>query len=272
MKQAQWNLRGWFLSLAATLLLVAQPAAETAVAPVLKPGEGFAITLGDGEVRTYGEAKQEAPMGSLSKLVWMRLEGAEWTGKGVSFKCAGKAGAFACWKLDGHGRLDVGKALQADCDLAFLFWIADAQTNWKKEYGEAAARYRMEEIFAPFLGRRLPLGEALPPLTAAWVGQGDLLRTSPEAFLLWLMEPQQSEVVTFGKRFLAGQWVEMKELFGKEGWWFKTATATVPGEPAATSAWVAGGNGSTIVVLHLPRGRGQEEGLTRIREILRLKK
>jgi hypothetical protein len=129
----------------------------------------------------------------------------------------------------------------------------------------------MEEVFLPFLGRRLPPGDNLPPLTAAWVGDGDLLRTSPEAFLRWLMEPEQTEVVNFGKRFLAGNWVEVKELFGKEGWWFKTGTAPVPGEPSATSAWVAGGNGSTLVVLHLPRGKGKQEGLTRVREILRLK-
>ena len=87
----------------------------------------------------------------------------------------------------------------------------------------------------------------------------------------WLMEPEQDQVVTFGKRFLAGTWVEVKELLGKEGWWFKTGTAPVPGEPSATSAWVAGGKGSAIVVLHLPRGRGKQEGLIRIREILGLK-
>ncbi len=272
MVQARWNARALLLSLTATLLLTAQPAPETPAAPALKPGEGFAITLGDGEVRAYGEAKREAPMGSLSKLAWMRLEGSEWISKGVSFKCTGQGGPFKCWKPEGHGRLDVGKALQADCDLAFLFWIADAEIRWKTEYGEAAARYRMEEIFSPFLGRRLAVGDTLPALTTAWVGEGDLLRTSPEAFLRWLMEPQQSEVVTFGKRFLAGQWVEIKELFNKEGWWFKTATAPVPGEPSATSAWVVGGNASTIAVLHLPRGKGHEEGMARLREILRLKK
>jgi hypothetical protein len=129
----------------------------------------------------------------------------------------------------------------------------------------------MEEVFAPFLGRRLPPGDDLPPLTPAWVGDGDLLRTSPEAFLRWLMEPQQSEVVMFGKRFLSGSFVEFRVLFGKETWWFKTGTAPVPGEPTATSAWVAGGLGSTLVVLHLPRGRGKQEGLVRIKQILGLK-
>ncbi|HLP30988.1 MAG TPA: hypothetical protein VK150_06475, partial [Geothrix sp.] len=81
----------------------------------------------------------------------------------------------------------------------------------------------------------------------------------------------KAEVVTFGKRFLAGTWVEFNALFGKEQWWFKTGTAPVPGDPTATSAWVAGGKGEAIVVLHLPRGRGKQEGLVRIREILGLK-
>lgn len=265
-----WNLRALFSAFAATLFLMAQPAPTAPKEPVLLPGEGFAITLGDGVVRTYGEARKEAPMGSLAKLVWLRLEGADWASRSVQFKCKGAAGPFVCWNREGHGRVDLGKALQESCNLAFLFWIEDAQRQWKADYGEAAARVRMEEVFAPFLGRRLPPGDALPPLTAAWVGDGDLLRTSPEAFLRWLMEPDQAEVVTFGKRFLAGGWVEMKELFGKEGWWFKTGTAPVP-DGTGTSAWVAGGRGSALVVLHLPRGRGKQEGLTRIREILGLK-
>lgn len=265
------NPRGLLLAFLATLLLSAQPAPAQLKEPDLKPGEGFAITLGNGEVRSYGEATREAPMGSLAKLVWLRLEGADWASRSVRFKCTGAAGPFVCWNRDGHGRVDLGKALQESCNLAFLFWIEDAQAHWKADYGEAAARVRMEEVFAPFLGRRLPPGETLPPLTAAWVGDGDLLRTSPEGFLRWLMEPDKAEVVAFGKRFLAGSWVEFRELFGKEDWWFKTGTAPVPGVSAATSAWVAGGCGSTLVVLHLPRGRGKAEGLARIREILGLK-
>jgi len=248
--------------------LAAQPAPEVMQTPVLKPGEGFAITLGDGEVRTYGDAKKEAPMGDLAKLVWLRMEGAEWAGLGIQLKCTGKAGPFVCRKEGGHGRVDLGKALQANCDLAFLVWIADAQSHWKQDYGDAAARMRMEDVFRPFLGRRLPPGEILPPLTPAWVGQGDLLRTSPEAFLRWLMEPEQTEVVNFGKRFLAGNWVEVKELFGKEGWWFQAGTAPVAG---GTTAWVVGGRGPIIAVLRLPQGQGEREGLARMREILRLK-
>ena len=266
-----WNPRYLLLAALAALVLGAQPAPAEMRAPALRPGEGFAISLAGGEVRAYGEARKEAPMGSLAKLVWLRLEGTEWSSRNVQFKCTGKAGPFVCWNHEGHGRLDLGKALRESCNLAFLVWIAGAQDEWRAEYGEDAARARMEDVFGPFLGRRLPHGEGLPPLTAAWVGAGDLLRTSPEAFLRWLMEPEQSGVVNFGKRFLAGSWAELKDLAGKEDWWFKTGTAPVPGEPAATSAWVAGGHGSTLVVLHLPRGRGKQEGLVRIHEILKLK-
>jgi hypothetical protein len=243
-----------------------------AQAPVLLPGEGFAITLGDEVVHAYGEARKEVPMGSLAKLVWMRLEGAEWASRNVQFKCKGALGPFVCWNREGHGRVDLGKALAESCNLAFLFWIDESRMRWVQDYGEAAGRVRMEEVFAPFLGRRLQPGDGLPPLTPAWVGDGDLLRTSPEAFLRWLMEPDRSEVIMYGKRYLAGFWTEMKDLFGLEGWWFKTGTAPVPGEPTATSAWVAGGRGPVLVVLHLPRGRGKQEGLARVREILGLKR
>lgn len=266
-----WNPRLLLVCGLTLLLGAAEPPPAALPTPVLKPGEGFAITLGDGEVRAYGESTREAPMGSLAKLVWMRLEGAEWASRHVVYRCTGKAGPFVCWNREGHGRVDLGQALQESCNLAFLTWIGEAQVHWRADYGEGAARLRMEEVFAPFLGHRLPPGDTLPPLTPAWVGDGDLLRTSPEAFLRWLMEPDKTEVVAYGKRFLAGSWVEFNELFGRENWWFKTGTGPVPGDPSATSAWVAGGKGPILFVLHLPRGRGKQEGLARIREILGLK-
>lgn len=268
-----WNLRLLLTAPLTALLLAAQPApAPMALpVPVLQPGEGLALTMGDGEVHTYGEAQQVAPMGSLALLVWMRLEGADWDGQNVQFKCPGTSGPLACTKRAGHGKVNLGRALAEDCHLAFLDWIAKAQVGWKADYGEAAARARMEEVFAPFLGRRLPPGEALPPLTGAWLGEGDLLRTSPEAFLRWLMEPEQAGVLTFGRRYLAGFWVDFRNLMGKEDWWFKTGTGALPGDPPATGAWVAGGRGMALVVLYLPHGRGNEEGMARMRQILGLK-
>jgi len=259
------------LVLAVSLCLGAQTASAVPKALDLLPGEGFAITLGQGEVHVHGQGQVESPMGGLAQLVWMRVEGADWSSRSLQFKCPGAAGFSTCARPGGHGRVSVGKALQEGCSVAFLAWIDEARRRWKADYGDEAAWSRLEESFAPFLGRRQPRLDTLPPLTPAWVGEGDLLRTSPEAFLRWLMEPQQAEVVSFGKRFLAGQWVEVKELFGSEGWWFKTATAPIPGEPGATSAWVAGGRGEVIAVLHVPRGRGEQEGLARFRQILRLK-
>jgi hypothetical protein len=262
--------RSLLLAAVATACLWAQapqPSTVTMKPPLLKPGEGFAITMGDGEVHAYGAAKQEAPMGQLALLVWMRMEGTEWASRDARFNCTGKAGPFVCWNHAGHGKVNLGKALRENCNLAFLVWVYEAQVSWKADYGEAAARARMENVFAPFLGRRMPARDVLPPLTAAWVGDGDLLRTSPEAFLRWLMEPEQAQVLSFGRRFMAGFWSDVKDLIGKEGWWFKTATATVPGDPATTCAWVAGGRGEAIVVLYMPRGTAPE-GLARLRELL----
>ena len=86
-----WNPRLLLIAPLATLLLVAQPAPVqmTLPVPVLQPGEGLALTIGDGEVHTYGEAQKVSPMGSLALLVWMRLEGAEWASQSMQFKCAG---------------------------------------------------------------------------------------------------------------------------------------------------------------------------------------
>lgn len=267
-----WNPRVLIAVVLSSLLLGAQPAPPPRAmeAPVLQPGEGFAITLGDDVVWAYGEARKEAPMGSLAKLVWLKLEGAEWASQGLRYQCKGTQGSWSCWNHEGHGRVDQAKALQVSCNLAYLAWIADSQSRWIREYGEAPARLRMEEVFAPFLGRRLPVGDNLPPLSPAWVGDGDLLRTSAEGFLRWLMEPDRAEVVAFAKRYLAGFWVEVRELLGKEAWWFKTGTGPVPGDPTATCAWVACGRGPILAVLYLPRGRGKHEGMARIREVLKL--
>ena len=263
-------LRAMVAVLLALLPLLAQPAASrepTLSPPLLRAGEGLAIAFGE-EARTYGDVRTEGPMGDLAKLVWMRMEGAEWAAMGVEFRCKD---ATAPGHSKAHGRLNLGRALQEDCEPAFLAWIADARLRWQRDYEDAAARIRLEEVFRPFLGRRLPAGEKLPVFTESWLGTGDLLRTSPEGLLRWLMEPEQAEVVVFGKRFLAGQWVEVKELFGQDGWWFKTATAAVLGDATATSAWVVGGRGSVLLVFRMPRGKGRPDAEARVRAILGLK-
>jgi len=264
-------VRAILLVLLSAIGLLAQPSSALPQAmlpaPILKPGEGLAIAF-DTEVRTYGAARAEAPIGGLAKLLWLRLEGSEWAAQGVIFRCTGSS---SCGLPKGHGRLSLGRALQVDCNPAFLAWIAESRSRWEKDYGEAIARIRLEEVFAPFLGRRLPPGEGLPAFTASWVGDGDLLRASPLTLLSWLLEPDKPEVISFGKRHLAGFWMEVKELFGKEDWWCKTATAMVPGDPSATSAWAVGGRGPVVLVFHMPRGKGQPEAQARFREILGLK-
>ena len=264
-------IRAVVAALLAFLPMLAQAAQasreSTLLLPLLRPGEGLAIAIGE-EVRSYGDSRTEGPLGDLAKLVWMRMEGADWAAMGVEFRCKEPT---ASGHGKAHGRLSLGRALQADCEPAFLAWTADARLRWQRDYGDAVARLRLEEVFRPFLGRRLPTGENLPVFTASWLGAGDLLRSSPEAFLHWLLEPQQAEVVVFGKRFLAGRWVEVKELLGQDSWWFKTATASVLGDPAATNAWVAGGRGSVLLVFRMPRGNGRPDAEARLRAILGLK-
>jgi hypothetical protein len=109
----------------------------------------------------------------------------------------------------------------------------------------------------------MPPGEGVPELTLAWVGDGDLLRTTPEAFARWLAEPDQESLLGIAQR-------NLMNFFRTEGWWFKTGTAPVPGELGATSAWVAGSDGTHIAVLHLPRGKGKAEGIARMKAILGL--
>lgn len=235
--------------------------------PVLQPGEGLAIAEGEGEVRCYGEAKKEQPMGSLAKLVWLQLEGAEWAGQGMTFKCTGTMGPYHCWLRSGHGRVDLAKATQESCNLAFLAWAHYSMESWKTTYGEGAARARLEEAFRPFLGYRLKEDDKLPELTPEWVGDGTLLRTTPEDMLKWLLEPNQTELRARCRRLLLNFFVE---TFKDDAWWMKTGTAPVPTDPGATSAWVVGSNGTITAVLHLPRGRGKAEGLARLREVMGL--
>lgn len=235
--------------------------------PALLPGEGLAVAGPDGVVHGYGESSREQPMGSLAKLVWLRLEGEEWMAQNQVFKCTGTMGAYHCWQRGGHGRVDLPKATQESCNLAFLAWALESAEEWKHTYGEGAARTRLEDAFQPFLGHRLKPGEELPPLTPEWIGDGELLRTSPEAMVAWLVDPAQAQLQELCRRLLLNFFVE---TFKSDAWWMKTGTAPVPSDPGATSAWVAGGNGSYTAVLHLPRGRGKSEGLERFQTLMGL--
>jgi hypothetical protein len=244
----------------ASLALAAQ-----APSPVLLPGEGLAIAGSDGQVHTFGEASRETPMGSLAKLVWLRLVGDEWAAQDVLFKCTGTAGPYKCWLAKGHGKVDLAKATQESCNLAYLAWSTQSLLQWQVDLGEGAARAQIEGVFGPFLGNRLPPGERLPKPGPEWIGDGDLLRTSPEAMLKWLLDPAQDELLRRCRRLLLNFYDESER---PDAWWMKTGTAPVPSDPAITSAWVAGSNGQVTAVLRLPQGRGKAEGLARFKAIL----
>lgn len=249
-------------------------APEASKSPLLEPGEGLAIGMRDDQTfqdkqAYFGEAEREHPMGSLAKLVWLRLEGTEWAARDLRFQCKGELSGIPCWKREGHGKVDLAKALQDSCNLAFLAWGRWSMQRWTQESGEGSARVRLEEGFMPFLGDRMPQGEGPLVLDQAWVGDGHLLRTSPKAMLLWLMDPVNAGVSDEAMRYLR----PVAGLFSSSGtdWWMKTGTAPVPGDPSATSAWVAGSNGRQFAVLHLPRGRGKAEGLARFKALMGIK-
>ena len=241
-----------------------------ALTPVLLPGEGLAIAGPTGLQKGYGESKVEAPMGSLAELLWLRLEGDDWGGRQVAFKCKGEWNGFHCWNPKGHGRVDLAKATSESCNLAFLFWAMQSVEGWKHDYGEGAARLRLELVFKPFLGNRLPAGDVLPVITPAWVGEGDLLRTTPEALATWMADQDQEELRNRFKRLMGGAFDGW--IIKGAPWWFKTGISKVSGDTTVNTIWVAGSDGESTVVLHLPKGRGPTEGLARMKEILHLPK
>jgi len=245
-------------------LAAAPPPAKTPVAP-LQPGEALALSGPDGQVYLFGDASTELPMGSLAKLVWLKLEGSEWGAMNLSFNCTGTLKADHCWLPKGHGRVDLGKALAEDCDLAFLAWGQASVQWWLRDYGEGAGRARLEDAFGPFLGNRMPPGEGLPVIDAPWVGMGDLLRTSPDAMLRWLVDPAQDELLRLAKRHL----LTFKQYnFRQDAWWVQVGSAPAPPVPGATSIWAVGSNGQITAVLHLPPGRSRADAMARFRAVL----
>jgi hypothetical protein len=240
------------------------PPPRTPVAPLL-PGEALALAAPDAVVYTFGEASRESPMGCLADLLWLKLEGSEWGSMNVAFNCTGTFKGCHCWRPKGHGRVDLAKALAENCDLAFLAWGQASVTWWMRDYGEGAARARLEDTFGPFLGDRMPPGEDLPAIEPPWVGVGDLLRASPESMLRWLIDPAQDETTRMARRLL----LSFKQYnYQKSVWWIETGTAPVPGDPAGTSAWAAGSNGRITAVLRLPAGKGKADVLARFRTIM----
>ena len=176
-------------ALAASLLALSLAAAEP---PVLRPKEGLAFAEPDGSSRSLGEASSLTPVGDLASLVWMRHEGFDWASRRVSYSCSGKEGGLACTTPQGHGGVDIAKAYEKNCRLAFLAWIKQSVALWTRLEGEGPARLKVEDSFAPFAGPRFPKGDKLPAFDMTWVGEGDLLRASPAQLASWLADPSGS--------------------------------------------------------------------------------
>lgn len=243
-------------------LSAAPPPPKTPVAPLL-PGEALALAGPDGVPFLFGDTSRESPMGCLADLVWLKLEGSEWGAMNVQFNCTGMFKGHACSRPKGHGKVDLAKALQENCDLAFLVWGQASVQWWLRDYGEGPARARLEDVFGPFLGNRMPPGNDLPAIEPPWIGDGDLLRTSPQAMLAWLTDPAQEETVHMARRLLLSF---VKANYKQNIWWIQTGTA--PEGKGATSAWAVGGNGKVVAVLHLPQGKGKADALARFRAIM----
>jgi hypothetical protein len=253
----------WLFPALGCLALAGQAPPPGPPVPRLLPGESLAISGSDGVVHPFGEARGERPLGPLATLAWTAFEGGEWAAQDVRFRCKPAPGAPPCGGPKGHGRLDLESALRTQCGLAFRVWITDSAGDWRRIYGDGVARLRLEEGFAPFLGDRLGRGEGLPALDAAWLGEGDLLRITPERLLAWLNDPQQARLLSLCRRTLGSRAFHFKDLTNTEDWWF------FAGEPkGASGLWVVGGNGSVLAVLHQPAGRTAAEGLARFQALM----
>lgn len=249
----------------AAAVLAAAPQKAPPPRPPLLPGESLVLAGPDMEVYRYGDAASEGPMGALSQLLWVKLEGDAWGSGALQFKCSGTMGPFRCSTGKSHGRVDLSKALREGCGLAFMGWARMSAQRWVEDYGDGAARARMLDVFQPFLARRLPDGEGVPELDMAWFGEGDLLRASPEAFLRWLVDPAQEEAVRLYRRLLLSFY---DESFKENAWWFKSVAPLVARDSATTQAWAVGGNGLVLAVLRLPPGSTREDALTRFKAVM----
>ena len=254
----------WAL-MTAGMLAAAPPTVAPAIQAPLLPGESLALAGPDNKVYRFGDTLSEGPMGGLAHLVWAKLEGDGWASQDVQFKCSGALGGFHCSAPKGHGRVDLARAMQVSCNLAILAWASDSGRRWLEDYGEGAARARLEDTFLPFLGRRMPPGEGLPPLELGWFGDGDLLRTCPEGLLSWLIDPGNEEALRFYRRLFLSF---TDETFKDHAWWVDPENAPAPGALEANQPWAVGGNGVITAVLRLPPGKTRADALARFVAIM----
>ena len=251
--------------------LVAAPPRKKAppVLPPLLPGESLALGTLDRDVFHWGDTASEGPMGGLAHLVWVHMEGDAWLSADVQFKCVGAAGPYHCSTVKGHGKVDLARAMQTCCNLAFMGWAHASAQRWEQDYGEGVARARLLDAFQPFLGRRAPRDEGVPELDMAWFGEGDLLRTSPDGLLRWLTDPAQEAAVRLFRRCLLNFY---DETFKKNAWWMAVELTPVADAPGQFQAWAVGGNELVLAVLRLPPGTTRKDAQTRFLAVMLGKK
>ena len=241
--------------------------------PDLRPGEGLAVISRQGEVSAWGDAASLSPMGNLAKILWLSLEADDWEAFGLEHRCRGELNGVACPLPKGHGRVDVPKSFKDDCNVSFSIWVNLSRERWKREYGDGGARHRLNNVFAPFLGDRLPREPALPPMfSPEWYAEGQLLQASPELLAQWLAKPAQERLLATCRKYMLGFSDFIRSNSGR--WWIKTSEAPALQAQGQASAqkqiWAVGSNGTSTAVLRLPPGIAAKDAQTRFRKVMNI--
>lgn len=241
--------------------------------PVLSPGEGLAVVGQDGKVSEWGDANNLSPMGSLAKVLWLHLEAEEWESSSVEYRCRGELQGVKCTKS--HGRVDLAKSFKEDCNVAFYLWVNISRERWKKDFGDGGARLRLNNVFGPFLGNRLPRQPDLPErFGTEWFADGQLLQAAPAQLAHWLAAPNQEKLQRTIRKYMLGF---TDFAFGRNAkWWIKVAEAPTlqkEGQDGDTQkqVWVLGGNDSTTAILRLPPGVTPKDAQARFKTLLSIK-
>jgi hypothetical protein len=249
--------------------------------PQLRPGEVFVLISQNKEDSTWvvpeavlnawGDADSISPIGGLAKLLWLRLESAEWAAHGLEIKCKGGIMGIPCAPPKGHGRVDLARSFRDDCNAAFATWVNLSRNSWKKDYGEGFSRMRFMEIFGSFLGDRFHKQQPLPTAFGAeWFVDGSLLQASPRQLAQWLASPSQETLLRTCRNYMLG-FRDFSKNSKKGTWWLKAADAEAsrPGEETPIAqAWAIGGNDSTTALLRLPPGTFKKDAEARFRELM----
>lgn len=231
----------------------------------LQAGESLVLTAPDGQCAAFGEAEKPSNMGGLAKLLWLNLDGDEWSAMDVQFRCKGEMQGVKCSCPKGHGKVDLSSALKEDCHLAVYAWAQMSLARNNRIYGEGAQSLRMKEAFGPFLDKayRWPVGALA--ITPEWVGQGELLRTSPKALMQWLTEARQELLLLRCRRHLQGY---IQRYYRNDDWW---TFATQSQSQAKEHTWVLGGNGVLLAVLRMDAAKDQKSAVERFKQVLGIK-